>query len=227
MKGEKMREISGKLNALGYVNDFKIRELFENFNLSKFSLFQVEKKERIIESNELIKYLYFIVEGKVDIIYNTVTDKELIIDTLEPLSIIGDVELRKSYISKFDVVAKEDTFLLGLDYNIAKKYFENDCIFKKYIYESICNKLEKSVNVFMNATCYDLNRRFATYLLDNANSNNEIEYKSISKLADQLLASSRQLTRVLHSMESLEIITKNNKIIKILDNDKLAELSID
>ncbi|TDT71373.1 CRP-like cAMP-binding protein [Hypnocyclicus thermotrophus] len=222
-----MREINSKLNIIGYVNDFKIRDLFENFDLSKFSLFEFKKNERIIESNEIIKYFYFLVEGKIDIIYNTVTDRELIIDKLEPLSIIGDVELRKSYISKFDVIAREDCFLLGINYNIAKKYFEIDCKFNKFIYESTCKKLEKSVDIFMLASCYDLNRRFATYLIDNSNNDGEVKYKSISNLADQLLASSRQLTRVLHSLETSNIIEKNNKTIKILNIEKLSELSID
>ncbi|OPJ54660.1 regulatory protein YeiL [Clostridium chromiireducens] len=139
---------------------------------------------------------------------------------------IGDLELLRNKPIQCNVEAIEDSYLIAIPSEILRKKYIDNVDFLHYLVNSLSEKLEATINNSSYNYVYPLINRLASYLVEHITDKKHIMIDSSFKEIAQFLGTTyRHLGRTIKELELQDIIKCDNKIIYILDEDKLRELS--
>ena len=216
-----------------YIEEFHIHELFSEDMSEYMELLLWNKNEFICKEGESLNNLYFIVQGKAKVYKNMSNGKSLLICFCKPLRIIGDAEFTRTNMADCTVQAIEETYGIGLNFNIIRTKLFTDC---KFLF-SICKYLgEKLSGANTNSSInllYSLENKLASYIyafIDGKDNKNLLEFKfeeSYSEIAELLGTSYRHLNRTLNKFCNDGILEKKSKSYRVKDVVKLKMLSGD
>jgi len=213
-----------------YIELYNISSIFSN-NLEKYmSLYQFKKNEHLFTSSEKVNYFYLLVAGGTKIVLNLENGKSLLIDYSKPLEMLGEMEIINNPYSKYDIIATEDTTVIGISMSIFSKLIADDPIFWKYLYSSTLNKLQATVNSNIISSSYSFEHVLANYLITHAVEKGDeilIESTSFNDLSQLLGTSYRHLNRVLKKFIEQGLIKKDKRRIVITNYEKLSEYYIE
>jgi len=121
-----MEKINERELTRNYIKKYKIDNIFDKKILKNIDLFKFFQDELIYDPGENIEYIYFLVKGKLKILFNLSNGKRLLLRFSNPLSIIGDIEIYGDLRVKTEVSPVNSAYLLGLPLRIIKeKCYEN------------------------------------------------------------------------------------------------------
>lgn len=221
-----MKKISNCELLNEYINKYNIENIFDKDILKYAQLHFYEKDEYILEAQSNLQYYYLLVQGKVKVSYPFENGKSMLLKFYSDFISIGDLELLKNIPVLCDVDAVIDTYLIAVPSDILrKKYFDNPK-FLHHLVDSLSDKLYATINNTSYNFVYPLTNRLASYLAEYITDKNYIHLNcSFKDLAEFLGTTYRHLSRTLKELEASSIIKCDDKIIYILDEDKLRELS--
>jgi len=213
-----------------YIELYNINSFFST-NIEKYmSLYQFKKGELLFTTSEKVNFFYFLVSGGTKIVLNLETGKSLLIDYSKPLEMLGEMEIVNNPYSKYDVIATEDSTLIGIPMETFSKLIDSDPIFWKYLYSSTIDKLQSTVNSNIISSSYSFEHVLANYLITHAiEVGDEILVESInfSDLSQLLGTSYRHLNRVLKKFIEKGLIKKDKRKIIITNYEKLSEYYVE
>lgn len=226
-----MRRINNLDMLLSYIEKYNLNSIFEKEMIQYMELFSFSKGELVCSKSSEIKYMYFLVSGKLKVYTLYDNGKSVLLRFNKPLNILGDVEFLTDYKIQCNVESVNESIIIGIKTNDLLKHSYNDSKFLRFVIKNLSQKLYAISNSASINLLYPLESRFASYLLsitfDENNSNNisEIKASKFTELATLLGTSYRHLCRVINDFISNGIIEKKGKTIIIKDINKLEELS--
>lgn len=221
-----MKKISNNDLLRDYVSKHNIENIFDKSILQHAQLHFYEKNEYILKAEFDLEYYYLIVDGKVKISYLLENGKSVLLKFYRELNSLGDIELLKGIPVRCNVEAIEDTYLIAMPSDILRKEYLDNPKFLHHLIDSLGEKLYATLNNSSYNLTYPLINRLASFLVEHITDKNYITLSSsFSEIAQFFGTTYRHLSRTFKELESKSIIKSDNKVIYILDENKLRELS--
>ena len=185
-----------------YLKINKTLEVFSEIDTAYFQLNHFEKGELICNIDDEMDRLYFVVKGKVKVYTITPEGKKLILRFINPLAIVGDIELIQNSKAHNVVEACSDVVAISISNTVIRNKLLHDPIFMKFLLENIANTLKISTRFTALNLLYPVEVRVASYLLSISTDSNGNMYKgdldatSVTSIADFIGVSYRHVIRV-------------------------------
>ncbi|MEH7245027.1 Crp/Fnr family transcriptional regulator [Bacillus sp. JJ269] len=216
-----------------YLRTNKTLEIFLEIDTVYFQLNYFEKGELICNIDDEMDRLYFVVKGKVKVYTITSEGKKLILRFINPLAIVGDIELIQNSKAHNVVEACSDVIAISISNTVIRNNLLRDPIFMKFLLENIANTLKISTRFTALNLLYPVEVRVASYLLSISTDSNGNMYKgdldttSVTSIADFIGVSYRHVIRVLQRFYNDKLIEKSNGVIVIKDFSRMKEVAKD
>ncbi|ATI59567.1 Crp/Fnr family transcriptional regulator [Bacillus cereus] len=216
-----------------YLKINKTLEVFSEIDTAYFQLNHFEKGELICNIDDEMDRLYFVVKGKVKVYTITPEGKKLILRFINPLAIVGDIELIQNSKAHNVVEACSDVVAISISNTVIRNKLLHDPIFMKFLLENIANTLKISTRFTALNLLYPVEVRVASYLLSISTDSNGNMYKgdldatSVTSIADFIGVSYRHVIRVLQKFYNEKLIEKSNGVIVIKDFSRMKEVAKD
>ena len=215
-----------------YIGKYEIENLFSD-NMKKYmTLYMFNKNEYICREYEHLDNMFFLVRGKAKVAKHLENGKSLLLSFYKPFTIIGDVEFIKNSKTDCSVRAIEDTYCIGIRFDVVRSKLITDCKFLLNICDYMSEKLKENSNNSSINLLYPLENRLASYIVaftDIENSScNKFQFKeSQIEIAELLGTSYRHLNRTLNRLCDDRTLEKNMKEYTIINYEKLLYLAGD
>lgn len=216
-----------------YLKTNKMIEIFSEIDTAYFQINHFEKGKFICNIDDAMDRLYFVVKGKVKVYTITPEGKKLILRFINPLAVVGDIELIQNSKAHNVVEACSDVIAISISHAVIRNKLLHDPIFMNFLLENIANTLKISTRFTALNLLYPVEVRVASYLLSISTDSNGNMYKkdldatSISSIADFIGVSYRHVIRVLQKFYKEKLIEKRNGVIVIKDFFKMKEVAKD
>ncbi|PEK24541.1 hypothetical protein CN694_15320 [Bacillus wiedmannii] len=216
-----------------YLETNKMLEIFSEIDTSYFQVNHFDKGKFICNIDDAMDRLYFVVKGKVKVYTITPEGKKLILRFINPLAVVGDIELIQNSKAHNVVEACSDVIAISISHAVIRNKLLHDPIFMNFLLENIANTLKISTRFTALNLLYPVEVRVASYLLSISTDSNGNMYKkdldatSISSIADFIGVSYRHVIRVLQKFYKEKLIEKRNGVIVIKDFFKMKEVAKD
>ncbi|WP_141403593.1 Crp/Fnr family transcriptional regulator [Bacillus cereus] len=216
-----------------YLKTNKTLEVFSEIDTAYFQLNHFEKDELICNIDDEMDRLYFVVKGKVKVYTITSEGKKLILRFINPLAIVGDIELIQNSKAHNVAEACSDVVAISISNTVIRNKLLHDPIFMKFLLENIANTLKISTRFTALNLLYPVEVRVASYLLSISTDSNGNMYKgdldatSVTSIADFIGVSYRHVIRVLQRFYNEKLIEKSNGVIVIKDFSRMKEVAKD
>ncbi|OUB64945.1 hypothetical protein BK744_29730 [Bacillus thuringiensis serovar zhaodongensis] len=216
-----------------YLRTNKTLEIFLEIDTVYFQLNYFEKGELICNIDDEMDRLYFVVKGKVKVYTITSEGKKLILRFINPLAIVGDIELIQNSKAHNVVEACSDVIAISISNTVIRNKLLHEPIFMKFLLENIANTLKISTRFTALNLLYPVEVRVASYLLSISTDSNGNMYKgdldttSVTSIADFIGVSYRHVIRVLQRFYNDKLIEKSNGVIVIKDFSRMKEVAKD
>lgn len=216
--------MNNNLNRLDkYIEKFNLGDVFPKEIRKFLKIKKFQKGEIIFNAYKPVLYIYFLVEGLVEINSIMLSGNKLFINNLFPLELIGDLEYMNNQDAMFDVVSADDCTAILLPFEVARKHLENNPEFWKLLAIECNKKLLRTNKAIILKGSYSLKTVLANHLIKN---DFEINFDSLVNLASHLNVSYRNLSRVIKALSEEGIIRKERKKIITLNREKLKSYSV-
>ncbi|MED2792592.1 MULTISPECIES: Crp/Fnr family transcriptional regulator [Bacillus] len=216
-----------------YLKTNKMLEIFSEIDTAYFQVNHFDKGKFICNIDDAMDRLYFVVKGKVKVYTITPEGKKLILRFINPLAVVGDIELIQNSKAHNVVEACSDVIAISISHAVIRNKLLHDPIFMNFLLENIANTLKISTRFTALNLLYPVEVRVASYLLSISTDSNGNMYKkdldatSISSIADFIGVSYRHVIRVLQKFYKEKLIEKRNGVIVIKDFFKMKEVAKD
>lgn len=216
-----------------YLETNKMLEIFSEIDTAYFQVNHFDKGKFICNIDDAMDRLYFVVKGKVKVYTITPEGKKLILRFINPLAVVGDIELIQNSKAHNVVEACSDVIAISISHALIRNKLLHDPIFMNFLLENIANTLKISTRFTALNLLYPVEVRVASYLLSISTDSNGNMYKkdldatSISSIADFIGVSYRHVIRVLQKFYKEKLIEKRNGVIVIKDFFKMKEVAKD
>ncbi len=208
----------------GYIDKYKLNEIFVPEVEAGASLFHYEKGEMVMRSGEPVNHFTILAVGKLRVISLSETGKMISIALEEPPSLFGDIEILLKRDTLHNVVAETAVTLIGIPMALTEQYLENNVAFYKLACSSTIEKLFRSSTSYSFTLLYPAKNRLARYLLDQGSG--ELLYHK-SKLAEHFGITPRHLGRLLAEMEKENMLKRVGRgSLQVVNPEKLKKLAV-
>ncbi|MBN2794208.1 MAG: cyclic nucleotide-binding domain-containing protein [Clostridia bacterium] len=214
-----------------YVSKYNIHQFFEKDMTPYMTLCQYPYNEMLLNTGDLMKDFYFVVEGKVKIFLTLENGKSLLLRIVHPLTELGSVELlQEQKIVSSNVQALHQCKVIKIPFKALEEHAKEDLVFYKYIIRQLSRKLHNCSNTASINATYPFKSRLASYLIStatpiDADTIDEIRFEHLTDLATFLGTSYRHLNRVVQELCDEKIIQKNKNSFTIINYEQLKTLS--
>ena len=215
-----------------FMEIYEMDKLFSDNMEEYMTLYMFNTNDYICREEEQLENMYFLVQGKAKVSKHLENGKSLLISFYRPLTIIGDVEFIGHKVTDCSVQAIEDTYCIGINFDIVRSKLIKDCKFLLNICRYLSDKLRDGSNNSSINLLYPLENRLASYIVAFVNTNDDkvekfIFKESYSEISELLGTSYRHLNRILNKFCLEGILKKCDKEYVIEDYDKLLCLAGD
>ena len=215
-----------------FMEIYEMDKLFSDNMEEYMTLYMFNTNDYICREEEQLENMYFLVQGKAKVSKHLENGKSLLISFYRPLTIIGDVEFIGHKVTDCSVQAIEDTYCIGINFDIVRSKLIKDCKFLLNICRYLSDKLRDGSNNSSINLLYPLENRLASYIVAFVNTNDDkvekfIFKESYSEISELLGTSYRHLSRTLNKFCLEGILKKCEKEYIIQDFEKLLSLAKD
>lgn len=181
----------------------------------------------ICRQGEIIDQFNIIAEGLIDVYFTSEKGKRYNIASHRSGGIIGEMEFFEKKPFVCSVEASTDVTVLEIKRDHFLKWVNDDRNISSYIIEVLSNKFYYYSLKVNTDILYPLKVRICSYLLSRCKQlsqktvNVEIKVNK-EKLSEELAVTSRSIHRVLHNLQSKDIIEVKTDAIIVKDLDALA-----
>jgi len=206
-------------------------ESFEQQFLKYGKIVSLKKKETIFANDELTKYFYIVLKGKIKSFQMNIENaKEQTLfvyragDMLDTLILLDG----KAHDVLYEVI--ESAEVLELPMEKVRDWLKTNEQFNKHFFPYIASQMRHTEELASGLSLYSTSERLSKLLLQNMNPNDEHYYQLLQNLSKteiaKLLGTVRNVVeRHLKDLESEKIIENQRKNIYVKDVKKLLENS--
>ncbi len=205
-----------------YIGQFSLAEHLNRDLLRCLRLFHCKADAEVYRQDNTSSYVYLLVSGKLQVNYIHQNGKVSILANLEPLTLVGEVELFYNLEMRMNIIAIENSILLGIEKAFAIRYGYDDPRFLRFVIQNLTSKLYDSSTI-LTRTILPLSGQVAAYLLDQpTNTDGKFTLESKLYLSGLMGTTTRHLNRVFKTLETENIIRLERDQVEILDREALV-----
>lgn len=211
----------------GYVSKFDMSSFLNEHLIANLELFHFPIYSHIYIEQDEQHYLYFLLKGQVQCNHYHLNGKLAVFALANPFAAIGDIEILNDEKVQSNVIATQDTIMLGIASDIVRRYGAHDPTFLRFLIDELRRKLYETNSLQMNQILPVINR-LALYMLAQAQKHEKDELVLPDKedLASLLGATPRHLNRVIKELVESEIISSGYPLVHIYNREALEELTL-
>jgi len=201
------------------------REYFKELVNTKRDPVVFESGEVIIYEGSEINELLIMIEGKAKVIQNYENGKQLLIQFLKPINLLGDVEyICAKKEASCTVIATSRCLFAKISFEELDSHYKDNLIFNQNLLRYTSEKLLVSSSKNALNVIYDVKTKLASYLLS-VEKNNKAKLVNQEELSAYLGTSYRHINRCLSDLIARKIIDKDKKYVTITNKMELQKLS--
>lgn len=202
-----------------------VRHLNEEM-LSHLQIFHFPIYSTIYMEQDEQHFLYFLVEGQVQCSHYHLNGKLAVIALSTPFTVIGDMEILTEERINSNVIATENTVMLGIEREIVERYGSNDPRFLRFLIDQLRDKVMKTNTLHMNQLL-PVSNRLALFMLAETKPDapDSITLPDKEHLASLLGTTTRHLNRVLREFVDSGLIGAGYPRVTLLDREGLEDVS--
>lgn len=213
------------MNLISKNLTYTLEHFLVNSSLKEFDVIKYKKDDYIIRSGDLLSNFYFLISGKIRIFQDYENGKTMLIRIFDTYTVLGDIEYFQRIPAMSTCQCVEEVEILKVPYEYIDKYYKDDLTFLRNILIQLSAKVLLTNEQALLNSVYSLDTRLASYILSILNESNIAEIPPLTDVANHLGSSYRHLTRTIKELIEKGVIMKKNRKIKVLDREKLLELS--
>jgi len=208
-----------------YVSQFDMASFLNEDLLRSLRLFHFPAFSNIyIEGNEQ-HYFYFLVEGQVQFNHYHWNSRVVVFALGKPFAAMGDLEIFTERRLGSNVIATEDTIMLGITTTAVDRYGADDLRFLHFLIEQLRDKIFKITHLQTNHLLPVINQLAAYILMQAEHVKNDVIFlPGKEELASLLRTTPRHLNRVLKELVSDGAISTDYPLVHILNRQALSAL---
>lgn len=221
-----MRIASAETTIQHYVDKFGMTRFLNEDLLDHLQLFHFPIYSDIYVEQDEQHYLYFLVEGQVQCSHYHLNGKLAVIAVSKPFTAIGDFEILSGMPLNSNVIATQDTTMLGIASTVVDRYGADDPRFLRFLIEQLREKLYKTNALQQNQILPVINR-LAVYLLAQpaVNAEGALLLPDKEGLASLMGTTPRHLNRVLRELVDDGTLSAGYPLVRILNREALEALT--
>lgn len=222
-----MRLVRSATAIQDYVSKFDMTRFLNEDLIDALQIFHFPAYTNVYIEQDEQHFLYFLVEGQVQCNHYHLNGKLAVIALAKPFSAIGDLEILTEERVHSNVIATQDSVMLGIASQIVHRYGGDDPRFLRFLIEQLRAKLYETNSMQVNQTL-PIIVRLAVYILTQSSDTRDeaIVLPAKEGLASLLGTSPRHLNRVLKELVDLEIISNDYPDVCILNRQALEDLTL-
>jgi CRP-like cAMP-binding protein len=211
----------------GYIAKFKMDSFLNDDLINHLQLFHFSIYSHVYVEQDEQHFLYFLVEGQVQCNHYHLDGKLAVFNISAPFTAIGDFEILSEKRVKSNVVATQNSVMLGIARSAVEHYGANDPRFLRFLLDQLREKLYKSNTLQMNQLL-PVKNRLAVYMLSHPSKN---DYGVVilpikEELASLLGTTPRHLNRVLKELVESGTINAGYPLVRLLDRVALQDMVV-
>ncbi|PGF22579.1 transcriptional regulator [Bacillus thuringiensis] len=187
-----------------------------------------QPNEFILKAGDKIDGIYFLLSGRYMVSNLEVTGKELLLRYCQRPAIMGDIEIFAECLVESNCIAVEPCEVLFVPLEVYEEHLKFDSKFNQLLLKELAYKLRTcTISSRVNALS-PVNVRLAAYLCTvecPSHLNQYIKTNSLDDVASLIGTTKRHLNRILKDWTEKEIIKREENEIRILNGDKIKEIS--
>lgn len=205
-----MKKLHDQQRLESFIQQFHLEDVLLPEIRVKLELHTFVAKELVCLQNNPAHFLYFLVDGELDISSGNEDGTTITITRIKPLASIGAME----YFSKVDycqtVIAVEASTLIAIPISLVRKELSNNLAFHQLLCKHFSDRKLESSKKFARTLLYPAKTRLLIYLVKLADQDGMVRYKNQS-VADALSISVRHLRRLLVQCEAEGLMKRTGK----------------
>ncbi len=221
-----MRIASAEKTIQQYVDKFGMTRFLNEDLLDHLQLFHFPIYSDIYVEQDEQHYLYFLVEGQVQCSHYHLNGKLAVIAVSKPFTAIGDFEILSETRLNSNVIATQDTTMLGIASAVVDRFGADDPRFLRFLIEQLREKLYKTNTLQQNQVLPVINR-LAVYLLAQpaVNAEGALLLPDKEGLASLMGITPRHLNRVLRELVDDGTLSAGYPLVRVLNREALEALA--
>jgi CRP/FNR family transcriptional regulator, putaive post-exponential-phase nitrogen-starvation regulator len=221
-----MRVASSEDTIQHYISTFDMASFLNDDLLRHLHLFNFPAYSNVYMEEDEQHVLYFLVEGQVQCSHYHMNGKLAVLALSNPFAAIGDLEILSADRVFTNVIATQDTTMLGIASSYVDRYGATDPRFLRFLLDQLRDKLYKA-NSLQKSLSLPLINRLALYILAQTTTPDAaaITLPDKETLAALLGVTPRHLNRVLRELVDSGSISAGYPAVRILDRAALQDLA--
>jgi CRP-like cAMP-binding protein len=221
-----MRVANAEKTIERYVSEFGMADFLNDDLLRGLQLFRFPAYSHVFIEQDEQHYLYFLVEGQLQCSHYHPSGRLAVFAVSTPFAAIGDLEILSEARVHSNVIATQDTTMLGIASDLVHRYGADDPRFLRFLIDQLREKLYKTNSLQMSQVL-PLANRLAAYMLAQppVGGGGVIELPGKEGLASLLGATTRHLNRVLKQLVEAGAISPDYPRVRLLDRPALQDLT--
>lgn len=218
-----MRRVQSEENIQEYVAKYDMSRFLNKDLLRHLQLFHFAAPANIYHEQDEQHYLYFLVEGSVQCSHYQLNGQVAVFALSTPFAAIGDLEILSDEPVWSNVIALEETTMLGIRSDVITHYGANDPKFLRFLIEQLRQKLYKTNSLQVNQGLPVI-QRLAMYILAQQPQSDVVTLPEKEQLASLLATTTRHLNRVLKQLTEAGAIGGKYPQLCVLNRTLLLNL---
>ena len=218
-----MRVLQSDETIQRYVEKYDMASFLNSELLRHLQLFSFQTTANVYREQDQQHYLYFLVEGSVQCSHYHLNGQAAVFALSSPFTVIGDLEIMSDLPVWSDVIAVEETTMLGIASDIIAYYGADDPKFLRFLIEQLREKLYKAGKLHVNQGLPVLHR-LVMYILAQQPQDGVVILPGKEHLASLLGTTTRHLNRVLSQLVEMDAIDGVYPRLRVLDRSLLLTL---
>ena len=210
-----------------YVCRFDMMRFLNEAMLGHLQIFRFPAYTNIYIEQDEQHFLYFLVEGQVQCHHYHLNGKLAVSALSTPFAAIGDLEILSEERVHSNVIATQNTVMLGIARAHVHQYGADDPRFLRFLLDQLREKVYKTNSLQMNQVLPVINR-LAVYLLAQSTTHVDgvIVLPDKETLASLLGTTPRHLNRVIKELVESGSISAGYPLVRILNRSALQTLTL-
>ncbi len=207
-----------------YIAQWSLDEVVSADFLRHLRLQKLPPNATLSRGDGIFGTLYFLVKGSVRVSYDHLNGKQSIVGTVEPMALIGELDLFYEPDLQLVLVTNEESHFLTIDREMALRLGRDDPRFLRLIIVNLSAKLTDST-VIVKHNILPLMGQVCAFLLTKSDASGTVTILSKAYLAELMGTTPRHLNRVLNELTDEGVIAIDGTQIRVTNAPRLAELA--
>jgi CRP-like cAMP-binding protein len=168
----------------------------------------IAKETIVLREGDLVKNVYFIIDGHFQVYLSNSAGKEIILKDLYSRSSFGELGVLCDSRRSANVVAKTSSNLIVINESCFRNYFENNINAARFIITILATSLSRLTDDYENLALYDLNHRLIRILIKLSVKNNDryVVTQTHGEIANRISSTRESVSRAISIMKDKHLI---------------------